>query len=411
MGKKLELLAPAGDREKFMIALEYGADAVYFGGGPFSLRAAGDEFSPDDIRDCVAYAHANGKKAYLTLNVYAHDEDFGPLRAYLESIRGIPVDAFLVSDLGVLSLIREVLPDARFHASTQANVTNLRAAKAWADLGAERIVLARELSLEEIRTIRDGLPDEIELEAFVHGAMCISYSGRCLLSNFMAGRDANRGLCTHPCRWKYALVEEKRPGTYYPVEEDDRGTYFMNSNDLCMIGHIKDLADAGVTSLKIEGRMKSMYYVATTVRAYRMAIRDYENGTARDLTDELSKASHRRYTTGFYYGNPGRDDQNYEDSNYIRNYSFVGKVLSYDRETGIAVVQQRNKIVRGDEVEIIGPGEVRFRQTIEEMTDPETGLSLKEAPHPKQLLKIKMKNEVKRDYILQKPLNEESDPQ
>ena len=272
---KLELLAPAGDMEKLKTAVRFGADAVYFGGEMFSLRAGAGNLSIEEIAEAMDWLHANGAKGYQTINIYAHNGDIQPLRDYLGKIKDIPIDAFLVSDPGIMLLMKEIIPGAEIHLSTQANTTNYLTAGFWASHGVKRIVCAREMSLEEIRMMRDNLPEDIEIEAFVHGAMCISYSGRCLLSNFMTGRDANQGACTHPCRWKYSLVEEQRPGEYFPIEEDSRGSYILNSRDLCMIDKIPDLAEAGVYSLKIEGRMKSMYYVATVVSAYRAAIDEY----------------------------------------------------------------------------------------------------------------------------------------
>lgn len=408
---RIELLAPAGDPEKFRIAIEYGADAVYFGGEDFSLRSASDNFTEEDMRECVDFAHSRGKKCYLTLNIYAHNDDIGRIRGYLERIKDIPLDAFLVSDPGVMDTLKSVIPDAHIHLSTQANMTNYAAADFWKSLGVERLVLARELSLKEIKEIHDHT--DIELEAFVHGAMCISYSGRCLLSNFMSGRDANKGMCSHPCRWNYTLMEEKRPGEYFPVEEDSRGTYFMNSHDLCMIEHIPDLIESGISSLKIEGRMKTVYYVASTVRAYRQAIDAYyadpENYRFdKAWLDEVGKASHREFTTGFFYGNPGASAQNYTSSNYIKTYSFVGKVRSYDEKTGFAIVEQRNKMVKGETIEVFGPYD-EFSQTLDEMYDLETGEELDQAPHAQQMLKIRMAGPVKENYLIRKKTDQESD--
>ena len=273
--KKLELLAPAGDLEKLRIAVDYGADAVYFGGEMFSLRAGAGNLTVDEIREGVKYAHERNVKCHMAFNIFAHNEDIEPLRNYIREIRDIPIDAFIVSDPGVIGIIREAIPDAELHLSTQANMTNYATAAFWHSQGIKRLVTARELTFDEIKEIRDNIPESMELEAFAHGAMCISYSGRCLLSNFMINRDANRGQCAHPCRWKYKLVEEQRPGQYYPVEEDSRGTYIMNSKDLCMLEHIPEMAGAGITSFKIEGRMKSVFYVATVVSAYRRAIDAY----------------------------------------------------------------------------------------------------------------------------------------
>ncbi|MGN1142979.1 MAG: U32 family peptidase [Anaerovoracaceae bacterium] len=394
--KKMELLAPAGDLEKLKIAVVYGADAVYFGGEMFSLRAGAGNMTLEEMKEGVEFAHARGVKCYLTVNIFAHNEDIEPLTAYLLQLRDMhmDLDAFIVSDPGIIDLIQEIIPDAEIHLSTQANMTNYRTANFWYKLGVKRIVLARELTFDEIRQLRQQIPDDMELEAFVHGAMCISYSGRCLLSNFMIERDANRGACAHPCRWKYALVEEQRPGEYYPVEEDERGTYILNSRDLCMIEHIPELAEAGIVSAKIEGRMKSIFYVATLVSAYRRAIDAYyedpEHYVFREeWMTEMMKASHREFTTGFYFHQPTNKDQNYQTSAYTREYSFTGLVLDYDPATGIATVEQRNKMVLGDEIEVMGPGREFFTQTLKEMYDEE-GTPVQSAPHPQQILRIPM---------------------
>jgi len=403
---KLELLAPAGDMEKLKTAVDFGADAVYFGGEMFSLRAGAGNLSVPEIEKAMDWMHERGAKGYMTVNIYPHNGDILPLRDYISKIRHIPVDAFLVSDPGVMGLLREQIPDAEIHLSTQANTTNYLSAAFWAAQGVKRIVAAREVSLEELAVMRENLPADIELEAFVHGAMCISYSGRCLLSNFMAGRDANRGACTHPCRWKYSLVEEQRPGEYYPIEEDDRGSYIMNSRDLCMIDRIPDLADAGVYSLKIEGRMKSMYYVATVVSAYRAAMDAYladPEGYSFDPAwyDELCKASHREFTRGFYYNKPTDKDQNYLTSDYIRDYSFVGLVRDTDEKSGLTTVEQRNKFSVGDTVEIFGPHTAYWEETIEEMYD-EDGEPVESAPHPQQILRIRFKRTPGEGFIIRK---------
>ena len=404
--KKIELLAPAGDIEKLKIAVDYGADAVYFGGEMFSLRAGAGNLTVDEIREGVEYAHERGVKCHMTLNIFAHNEDIEPLKNYLETIKGIPIDAFIVSDPGVICLIREIMPEAELHLSTQANMTNYVTARFWYNQGIRRLVLARELTLNEIKHVRDMLPDDMELEAFVQGAMCISYSGRCLLSNFMIDRDANRGQCAHPCRWKYKLVEEQRPGEYYPVEEDSRGTYILNSKDLCMLEHIPELAQAGISSFKIEGRMKSVFYVATIVSAYRRAIDAYtENPDAYKYNprwmSELKKASHREFTTGFYFDKPTNEDQNYQTSAYTRDYSFIGMVKDYDAETGMAVVEQRNKMVLGDEIEVFGPGRDFFTQKLDVLLDEE-GEPIEVAPHPQQIVHIRMDQPVAEKYILRK---------
>ena len=404
--KKLELLAPAGDLEKLRIAVDYGADAVYFGGEMFSLRAGACNLTVDEIREGVKYAHERNVKCHMAFNIFAHNEDIEPLRNYIREIRDIPIDAFIVSDPGVIGIIREAIPDAELHLSTQANMTNYATAAFWHSQGIKRLVTARELTFDEIKEIRDNIPESMELEAFAHGAMCISYSGRCLLSNFMINRDANRGQCAHPCRWKYKLVEEQRPGQYYPVEEDSRGTYIMNSKDLCMLEHIPEMAGAGITSFKIEGRMKSVFYVATVVSAYRRAIdaycRDPENYVYDpEWMSELMKASHREFTTGFYFRKPTEEDQNYQTSAYPRDYRFIGMVKSYDEKTGMAVVEQRNKMVVGDEIEVFGPGINYFTQKLTVLQN-EDGEPVESAPHPQQILRIRMEQPVGENYILRK---------
>lgn len=404
---KIELLAPAGDLEKLKTALIYGADAVYFGGEMFSLRSAAGNLNIYEIKEGVEFAHNLGKRAYLTTNIFAHNEDVKPFMEYLEKIKDIPIDAFIVSDPGVLSMIKSVIPNAEIHLSTQANMTNYMTAKFWQSQGVSRIVLARELSFDEIRKIYDEIGSQMEIEAFIHGAMCISYSGRCLLSNFMIERDANRGECAHPCRWKYQLVEEKRPGVYYPIEEDERGTYIMNSKDLCMIEHIPEIIKSGITSLKIEGRMKSMFYVATVVRAYRKAIDSYladPDNYKFDNTwlEELNKASNREFTTGFYLDKPDNEDQNYVTNAYSREYDFLGVVREYDESTSMALVEQRNKINVGDEIEVFGPGIEYFTMKVEKMLDAETGEAIESAPHAQQMINIEMNFPVNKDFLLRR---------
>lgn len=404
--KKLELLAPAGDLEKLKIAVDYGADAVYFGGEMFSLRAGAGNLTIEEIEEGVAYAHERNVKCHMTFNIFAHNEDIAPLSDYLQRIKHIPVDAYIVSDPGVIALIKEAVPDAELHLSTQANMTNYVTANFWHSQGVKRIVLARELTFGEIKDIRSRIPESMDLEAFIHGAMCISYSGRCLLSNFMIDRDANRGQCAHPCRWKYRLVEEQRPGEYYPVEEDERGTYIMNSKDLCMLEHIPDIVEAGISSAKIEGRMKSVFYVATIVSAYRRAIDAYYEDPDNYVFDpswmtELKKVSRREFTTGFYYNKPTDEDQNYQTSAYTRDYSFIGMVKEYEPETCMAVVEQRNKMSVGEEIEVFGPGRDFFSQKLEVLLDEE-GQPIESAPHPQQIVKIKMKEPVEKNFILRK---------
>ena len=404
--KKMELLAPAGDLEKLKIAVIYGADAVYFGGETFSLRAGAGNMTEDEMKEGIDFAHDHGVRCYLALNIFAHNEDIEPLNNYLKEIKDFGIDAFIISDPGIVTMVQENIPGAEIHLSTQANMTNYQTAKFWYNMGVKRIVLARELTFKEIRELREKTPEELEFEAFVHGAMCISYSGRCLLSNFMIERDANRGMCAHPCRWKYALVEEQRPGQYYPIEEDERGTYILNSRDLCMIEYIPQLAEAGLDSLKIEGRMKSAFYVATIVSAYRKALDAYYNDPTgyyfkKEWMDELKKVSHREFTTGFYFDKPTNKDQNYQTSAYTRDYTFTGLVKSYNPHTGYAVVEQRNKMVIGDEIEIFGPDAPFFVQKLTEMYN-EDGEPIDAAPHPQQILKIKMDKPVKENYMLRK---------
>jgi len=404
--KKMELLAPAGDLEKLIIAVDYGADAVYFGGDSFSLRAGADNFTLEDMAKGIAYAHNRNVRCYLAVNIFPHNEDIEPLTKYLTKVKPLGLDGLIVSDPGVISLAKEIMPDMELHLSTQANMTNYKTADFWYHMGIRRLVLARELSLGEIAEIKAKMPIEMELEAFGHGAMCMSYSGRCLLSNFMVGRDANRGNCAHPCRYKYALVEEKRPGEYLPIEEDSRGTYIMNANDLCMIEHIPQMAEAGISSLKIEGRMKSIFYVAIVVSAYRKAIDAYYNDPVHyefreEWMVELQKASHRSFTTGFYFNAPSHEGQNLETSNYAREYTFTGIVKRYDKDTGIALVEQRNKMSVGETIEVFGPGREPFEQVLSHMTDEE-GTLLHTAPHPQQMLLIKMDQMVQPNDMLRK---------
>lgn len=385
-GPKIELLAPAGNLEKLKMAILYGADAVYAGGEEFGLRAQADNFTLDELAEGVAFAHERGKKVYLTMNIIPHNEDLKDMPGYAEQVAKLGVDAIILSDPGVFSIIREAAPEMELHLSTQANNTNWKSAAFWYRLGVKRIILARELSLAEIGEIRKNTPEDLQLELFVHGSMCISYSGRCLLSSYMAGRDSNRGSCAHPCRWKYYLMEEKRPGEYIPVYENERGTFIYNSKDLCMIEHIPEILSTGVTSLKIEGRMKSSYYVATVVKAYREAldawVADPEGcGVRPEWMEEISKASHREYTTGFYLGKPTGNDQVYASGSYIREYDFTGLVTSWDAAAGIAAVEQRNRMYTGEELEVVPPEGPFFRQRIAWMRDGDGGL-IDVAPHP-----------------------------
>lgn len=409
--KKIELLAPAGDLEKLKMALTYGADAVYLGGEAFGLRKRAKNFSLDQIEEGVAYAHERGAKVYVTLNIIPHNDDMDGVEDYIKALDKIGVDAVLVADPGMFMKVKTHAPNMEIHISTQANVTNLETALFWYKQGARRIVLARELSLEEIKKITANIPDDMTIETFVHGAMCMSYSGRCLISNYMIGRDANRGDCAQPCRYKYNLVEETRPGEYFPVFEDEEGTFIMNSKDLCMIQNLEDLIDAGIDSLKIEGRMKTVYYLATVIRSYRMALDEYYKDPStykfnKKYLEEIKKVSHRDFTTGFYYGEAKSDAQVYTTNSYIRGYDFTGLVLDYDEETKIATVEQRNRMFLGDEIEVFGPNRDFFSQKIEYMTD-EKGEDLEVAPHPQQILKIKMDQDVSKDFIIRKAFDEE----
>ncbi|MCC8160337.1 MAG: U32 family peptidase, partial [Oscillospiraceae bacterium] len=389
--KKPELLAPGGSLEKLKTAIDYGADAVYIGGETFSLRVAAENFTWEDMREGIRYAHDRGKKVYLTANIIPHNSDIEEFEDFIKEIRPLGFDAVLIADLGLFDMMRTLAPEIPIHISTQANNVNYRSALAWHKMGAKRIVLAREMSFAEIAEFQRKIPEDLELEAFVHGAMCISYSGRCLLSNYMTGRDSNMGACAHPCRWNYKLVEETRPGEYMDVFENERGTFIFNSKDLCTIEHIPELVQSGIASLKIEGRVKTSYYVATVVGAYRREIDRYfadpENYTFNKAEyEELCKVSHRPYTTGFYFGKPDASAQVYTSSSYIRDYDLVGIVLSYDENTGIATVTQRNRFFAGDEVEIIQPMKPYFTQTIDSMRE-ETDNEIEVANHAEQIVK------------------------
>ena len=394
--KKPELLAPAGNIEKLKMALIYGADAVFLGGKDFGLRAFSDNFDEADMKEGVAFAHGMGKKVYVTVNIFPHNEDLVTLPDYLRFLRDIKVDAAIISDLGVYRMAREITPALPLHISTQANNTNWSSVLFWQELGAERVVLSREISLEDIRTIREKV--NIQLEAFIHGAMCISYSGRCLMSNYFTDRDANRGECAQPCRWKYHLMEEKRPGQYFPVIEDERGTYIFNSKDLCLLPYLPDLITSGLDSFKIEGRMKSVHYAATVVKVYREAIDSFCQNPAdfavkQEWIEELLKISHRDYTTGFYFGKTTQDDQIYTSSSYMQTHDFIGLVRSYDGNTGMATVEQRNNMKIGQKIEIFQPNGPTFEQKITQMYDEE-GTPIAVAPHPQQVVKMKMDNPV-----------------
>ncbi len=403
MKKRPELLAPAGTMEKLQMALAYGADAAYLGGVQFGLRAFGGNFANEEIRAAVQLAHGAGKKVYVTVNVFPHNDDLVSLPDYLRFLAEVGTDAVLVADLGVFMLVREAAPTLPVHISTQANNVNWRTVRAWQELGAARVVLARELSREEIREIRRHT--SVELELFVHGAMCISYSGRCLLSSYFTGRDANRGACAQSCRWKYALVEMSRPGEYYPIAEDERGTYIMNSKDLCLLPHLDEVVRCGIDSLKIEGRMKSVHYVASVVKAYRMALDACLSGNPYEVREEwraeLEKVSHRAYTTGFFFGKTTGADQIYGSSSYEQTSDFVGLVRAYDPVTQIATVEQRNNMKLGQEIEVFQPVGAPFRQNLSEMWDEE-GQEIAAAPHPQQIVRMRMTQEVAANSILRR---------
>ncbi|KXO16855.1 U32 family peptidase [Peptoniphilus sp. GNH] len=403
---KIELLAPAGDLNKLKTALMYGADAVYLGGEAFGLRKASKNFSLADIEEGVKLAHKLGKKVHVTLNIIPHNKDTHGVDDYIKALYNIGVDALIVADPGMFSRVRAAEKNIDIHISTQASITNTDAVKFWAAQGAKRVVMAREVSLEEIKEIVEETKDLIEVETFAHGAMCMSYSGRCLLSNYMVGRDANLGDCAQPCRYKYHLVEEKRPGEYFPIEEHEEGTFIMNSKDLCMIEHVDDLIRAGISSLKIEGRVKSDYYLATTIRSYRMAIDAfYEDPKGYKFDpyylDEIKKVSHRDFTTGFYYNKDIRDAQIYETSSYIRGYEYIARVEAYDPETKMASLSLRNRTFPGEEVEVFGPGIKHFTQKIEEMYD-ENDNKIDMANKAEQIFKIEMKQPVKEGYMLRR---------
>jgi putative protease len=391
MRKKPELLAPAGDMEKLKMAVLYGADAVYLGGTAFGMRSFAGNFTDEELPEAVRFAHQRGVKVHATVNTMPRSGEVDRLPAHLEKLDAAGVDALILADLGAFRLAERYAPRCERHVSTQQSVANYACAAAWYDLGAKRVVLARELSLEEIREIRSRVPEELELETFAHGAMCVSYSGRCLLSNYMTGRDSNRGECAQPCRYQYALMEEKRPGEYFPVFEDEKGTYIMNSRDMCMIDHVGDLMDAGVDCLKIEGRAKSAYYAAIITGAYRHVIDDVAAGRPADPVwrDEVEHVSHRHYSTGFYYGQPG---QYYQNSRYIRDWQICAVVTGCDGD-GNATLSLRNKFAAGDEVEIVGPDTRPFTMIAPPMEDAD-GLPLLEPRTPQSVFRMKLPKRV-----------------
>lgn len=388
---KPELLAPAGDMERLKMAVLYGADAVYLAGTDFGMRAFAGNFTPEQLPEAVAFAHRYGVRVHCTINTMPRNEEIARLPEHLERLADAGVDALIVADLGAFTMAGKYAPRCQRHISTQASICNYETARAWYDLGASRVILARELSLNEIRTIREKTPSDLEIEAFVHGAMCVSYSGRCLLSNYMTGRDSSRGACAQPCRYQYALMEEKRPGEYFPIEEDAQGTYILNSRDMCMIDHLDDLIDAGLSSLKIEGRAKSAYYAAIVTGAYRHCLDAAAEGRTPEQAwrDEVEHVSHRPYSTGFYYGAPG---QYYNNSRYIREWQVVALVTDCDEE-GNATLSLRNKFRTGDTVELVGPDTAPFSMVVPPMVDAE-GAPLEEPRTPQMVFRMKLPRSV-----------------
>jgi len=404
--KRPELLVPASSLEVLKIAVVFGADAVYIGWEVFSLRAKAKNFSMEEMAEGIVFAHAHGAKVYVTANILAHNTDLEEVRAYFTELREIAPDALIISDPAVFSIAEEICPEIERHISTQANNTNYGTYLFWHKLGAKRVVSARELSLHEIREIREHIPDEMEIETFIHGAMCISYSGRCLLSNYLTARDANQGACTHPCRWKYALMEEQRPGEYMPVYENDRGTYIFNSKDLCMISHIPELFAAGIDSFKIEGRMKTALYVATVARTYRKAIDDFMESPQKYqenlpwYSDQISNCTYRQFTTGFFFGKPSEEAQIYDNNTYVKEYTYLGIVESCG-EDGLCRITQRNKFLVGERIEAMKPNGENLELTVRGILDEE-GNAMESAPHPQQKLYIDLGTPLERYDILRR---------
>ncbi len=409
--KKPELLVPASSLEVLKVAVVFGADAVYIGGEAYGLRAKAKNFSMEDMAEGIAFAHSHGAKVYVTANILAHNEDLEGVREYFTELKEMKPDALIISDPGVFLLAREACPEIEVHISTQANNTNYGTYRFWHGLGVKRVVAARELSLEEIAGIRREIPEEMEIEAFIHGAMCISYSGRCLLSNYFTGRDANQGACTHPCRWKYAVVEETRPGEYLPVYENDRGTFLFNSRDLCMIGHIPELVEAGIDSFKIEGRMKTALYVATVARTYRKAIDDYfagreaYEGNMPWYLNQIAQCTYRLFTTGFFFGKPDEESQIYGESTYVKESTYLGMVEG-ENDAGLYQIQQKNKFSVGETIEVMKPDGRNIPVTVKEIQDEE-GNPMESAPHPKQILYIDLGQKLAKYDILRRNQKEE----
>lgn len=404
--RKTELLIPAGSLEVLKTAVIYGADAVYIGGEAFGLRAKAKNFTMEEIREGIAFAHEKGVKVYITANILAHNDDLTGVEEYFEELKETGLDALIISDPGVFEIAKRIMPDLEIHISTQANNTNYGTYLFWHRLGAKRVVSARELSLAEIKEIRSRIPEDMEIESFIHGAMCISYSGRCLLSNFMSGRDANQGACTHPCRWKYSIVEEKRLGEYMPVYENERGTYIFNSKDLCMIQHIPEMMDAGIDSFKIEGRMKTALYVATVARTYRKAIDDYNKdpelyqANMEWYCSEIGKCTYREFTTGFYFGKPDSTTQIYDNNTYVKNYTYLGTVEVVD-EKGFARIEQKNKFTVGETIEVMKPDGRNLEAVVKAIYDEE-GKFQESAPHSRQILSVDLDVEMEPYDILRR---------
>ena len=406
MSRHPELLIPASSLEVLKIAVIYGADAVYIGGEVFGLRAKAKNFSMEDMAEGIQFAHEHGVKVYVTANILAHNGDLEGVREYFTQLKEIKPDALIISDPGIYTIAKEICPEIERHISTQANNTNYGTYQFWWNQGAKRVVTARELSLKEIAEIRKNIPEEMEIETFVHGAMCISYSGRCLLSNYFTGRDANQGACTHPCRWKYAVVEEKRPGEYLPVYENERGTYIFNSKDLCMIEHIPELIEAGIDSFKIEGRMKTALYVATVARTYRKAIDDYLTSPEKYkenmdwYLEQISNCTYRQFTTGFFFGKPSEESQIYDNNTYIKEYTYLG-IVGERNEEGLYRIEQRNKFSVGEQIEVMKPDGRNIPVTVKRIVD-EDGNEMESAPHPKQVLYIDLGQELEMYDILRR---------
>ena len=404
--RKTELLIPASSLEVLKIAVMFGADAVYIGGEAFGLRAKAKNFTPEEMKEGIEFAHEHSVKVYVTANILAHNYDLEGAREYFKELKEMKPDGLIIADPGMFTLAKEICPEIDVHISTQANNTNYETYRFWEKLGATRVVSARELSIKEIKEIREHISDKMEIETFVHGAMCISYSGRCLLSNYFTGRDANQGACTHPCRWKYAVVEESRPGEYLPVYENERGTYIFNSKDLCMIEHIPDLIDAGIDSLKIEGRMKTALYVATVARTYRKALDDYAESPKKYeanmpwYLDQISNCTYRQFTTGFFYGKPTEETQIYDSNTYVKEYTYLG-IVGEKNEQGWYKTEQRNKFSVGEMIEVMKPDGRNVEVTVKAIYD-EDGNSLDSCPHPKQTLYIDLGMELDQYDILRR---------